>query len=136
MGGEGIVITDIESTGSPFATALAVRVLACAAASGVADDYQRELMSRALQGLIEMQQPNGAWRPSARLRVPPPDLGDPDPFINWGRDGRGEKSIGTIVCDRTAVHTTATVLRALVAVEQLKEVRLVDPDFAKNDALR
>jgi squalene-hopene/tetraprenyl-beta-curcumene cyclase len=121
----GFVVTDIEPQGSPFATALAMRILVSAVGSGVAGGYELQLISRSARQLVETQRPDGAWRASARLRVPPPDLRDADAFVGWGRDGRGATSIGTVVCDRRAIHTTATVLRALLALRQLDDARLV-----------
>jgi squalene-hopene/tetraprenyl-beta-curcumene cyclase len=121
----GAVVTDIEPQGSPFATALALRVLVSAVGSGVAGDYELQLISRAARQLVETQRPNGAWRASARLRVPPPDLRNPEAFVGWGRDGRGPDSIGTIVCDKRAIHTTTAVLRSLVALRQLGDAELV-----------
>jgi squalene-hopene/tetraprenyl-beta-curcumene cyclase len=121
----GSVVTDIEPEGSPFATSLGLRVLISAVGSGVASDFELELVSRSARKLFEMQRPDGAWRASARLRVPPPDLRNAEAFASWGRDGQGAASIGTIVCDRRAIHTTATVLRALVALRQIDDARLV-----------
>jgi hypothetical protein len=66
------------------------------------------------QGLIEWllaaQQSNGAWQPSAWLRVPQPHDKHPDSYREWILHGRVQ---GSITYDQVGAFTTATVLIAL-----------------------
>jgi squalene-hopene/tetraprenyl-beta-curcumene cyclase len=112
----GAVSTAFDPAGSQFATAGAVRVLAVGVSRE--EDWSAELDAahgRAVGWLLAAQSRAGGWKPSAHLRVPPPDVADPDAVREWGRDGTGEASIGTIVRDQRGLFTTATVLTALGA---------------------
>jgi len=102
---EGCIASAIEPQGSPFATALCLRVLALGPHRGAED---------CMQWLIAGQRGDGSWSASARLRIPPPGLEDPGQVGSWGFDGVGDRSPGTIVRDQRAVFTTATVLAALL----------------------
>jgi squalene-hopene/tetraprenyl-beta-curcumene cyclase len=104
IGPNGAVHTPLDPAGSPFATALAARVLTTGPA-----------LDRAVRWLVRTQLPDGGWPRSARMRVPPPGMIDPDAYRDWGFDGRGLRALGTIVVDSAGIHTTATVLRALMA---------------------
>lgn len=118
VGGDGAVSTPLDPSGSPFATAGVVRILATAAGREERLSEPGAIvrsLARASDWLLRAQGPQGGWRPSARLRIPPPDLADPDAFRRWGRDGTGEASIGTVVLDPQGLFTTATVLAALRA---------------------
>jgi hypothetical protein len=64
----------------------------------------------AVARLLEGQRPDGSWPPSARLRLPYPDVVDPELQSDWVSGGRIE---GAIVLDEQAVFTTATVVAAL-----------------------
>jgi hypothetical protein len=101
--------------GSPFATAWGLRLLAL----GAGDPDVDEALRRSTSWLVGHQHKSGSWPASARLRVPPPDMTDPAEVEAWGSDGQGEASIGTVVLDRRGLHTTATVLRALIGGGQL-----------------
>lgn len=114
---DGAVRTPIDPDGSPFATALAARVLAACLRSTTAGDRDPGIQAahgRALEWLGSAQQPDGRWRRSARLRIVPPPVTDPDNYAPWGMDGVGRQSVGTIVVDTEGLFTTATVLGALL----------------------
>ena len=75
----------------------------------------------ASQWLLDRQLPSGAWEPSARLRVPPPDVVDPETFTDWVEGGRIERAV---VLDQNAIFTTATALLAITALQsRLTELR-------------
>jgi squalene cyclase len=104
---DGSVTEPTSSHGSPFLTAL---VLSTIARSD--DPSARAAATSARAWLFSAQSTDGSWAPSACLRVPPPDLVDPEERSSWGVGGEGENSIGNVVRDR-GVHTTSTVVRAL-----------------------
>ncbi|HET6776377.1 MAG TPA: prenyltransferase/squalene oxidase repeat-containing protein [Actinomycetota bacterium] len=113
---DGKVSTALDPAGSPFATAGAVRSFAAAVSRGKGPTAELgAALGRASEWLLGTQGRHGGWKPSARLRVPPPDAADPESVQEWGRDGTGEASIGTIVRDQRGLFTTATVLAALCA---------------------
>jgi squalene-hopene/tetraprenyl-beta-curcumene cyclase len=104
----GAVTSWVEPTGSTFATAFCLRILA------LAHDEEARASSHAAQmWLLATQNQSGAWPASARLRVPPPDVVDPDKLMEWKMDGRGPASIGAIVLDQHGFYTTASALSAL-----------------------
>ncbi|MFQ6028646.1 MAG: prenyltransferase/squalene oxidase repeat-containing protein [Dehalococcoidia bacterium] len=113
----GSVTSEIESSGSAFATALNLRTLA------LSQDPQAvyEPLQLSLEWLLRHQQRDGSWSPSARLRVPPPDSTEPEHFQNWQihNNARGADAIGAIVLDRRGVFTTATVLASLNKVRSV-----------------
>ncbi|MBI3944281.1 MAG: terpene cyclase/mutase family protein, partial [Chloroflexi bacterium] len=109
----GAVISLAYGENSPFATAWAVRLL-------LLDDaapYTRESLRRAVRWLLAQQSPNGSWIASARLRVPPPDVLQPQ------ARARGM----TVVLDQNRLFTTATVLETLIKFRQSME-RLAEID--------
>ena len=96
-----------QSNESPFAAAWSLRTLALAQdPRSVADD-----VTSLTDWLTERQARDGSWSPSARLRIPPPDEVDPEAYTVWKVGGKGG---GSIVLDRQALFTTASVLVALV----------------------
>jgi hypothetical protein len=92
---------------SPFDQALALRTLLLAPAT-------LPLADRVVETLIDAQRADGSWTPSARLRIPPPHVTEPDAYPAWVEDGRGG---GSVQADRRACFTTATVLHALCAAD-------------------
>jgi hypothetical protein len=92
--------------GSPFENALALRALLLAPET-------QPLAGEVLEALTIAQRPDGSWAPSARLRIPPPQVTDPDAYSSWVEGGRGG---GSVQVDQHACFTTATVLQALCAV--------------------
>ncbi len=102
----GFVPTDDHPSGSPFATAWCLRLLAL----GREDTSVSRKIARAAHWLGEQQQADGSWAASARLRVPYPHDTDPDRFEGWVVDGTIE---GSLSFDRERIFTTATVLQAL-----------------------
>jgi hypothetical protein len=68
--------------------------------------------AKALDALLALQESNGQWPASARMRVPDPGDPDPDRHGEWLEGGRIE---GAVVVDQRGVFTTATALRALTA---------------------
>lgn len=111
FGPQGAIPTRIHPEGSPFATALGLRVLALAGAQ-VGD-----LIARGSDWLLGHQRPDGSWEPSAAMRIPPPDMTAPESYTGWRMSSfvRGAH----IVLDVCANFTTATVLHSLC---QLKTV--------------
>jgi squalene cyclase len=110
VGPDGAVRNNLFPGGSPFATALALYILALAGDRGAV----REEASRALDWLLAQQQPDGSWRPTAALRIPPASAADPETVSDWSIHSGGGG--GTIVIDQRALFTVATVLRALQEV--------------------
>jgi squalene-hopene/tetraprenyl-beta-curcumene cyclase len=105
---DGCVAPHTASAGSPFVTALVVST-----AMRSDDPAAVTPAVRARNWLQRTQRADGSWTASACLRVPPPDIDDPHELETWGTGGVGEASIGNVVSDG-GVHTTATVLRALI----------------------
>ncbi|MGA7414429.1 MAG: hypothetical protein WBW33_28425 [Bryobacteraceae bacterium] len=65
-----------------------------------------------LAKLLELQLDDGSWASSARMRIPPPNLRNPDVRWNWNETNDG---FGGIVVDRARIFTTATAVRALTS---------------------
>jgi hypothetical protein len=72
----------------------------------------RDARDDGVQWLLGHQRPDGSWEPSAWLRVPPPDVFDPQSCSEWVEGGRVERAV---VVDHRAAFTTATALSALLA---------------------
>jgi hypothetical protein len=69
-------------------------------------------VAMAVETLIALQENNGQWPASARMRVPDPGDSNPDDRTDWSEGGRIE---GAIVIDQRGIFTTATALRALTS---------------------
>ena len=93
---------------TPFEHALALRTLLL----GNADSPEVSWM---LGELTRSQRPDGSWPSSAGLRIPPPDVVDPDDFSGWVDGGFGG---GSIQVDWAGCFTTAAVLVALCCAEE------------------
>jgi len=92
---------------APFAGAYLLRLLALDS-----EDKTRRYLREALTDrLLDRQRADGSWQASARLRIPPPDVVDPEAYDNWVVGGRGG---GSVQQDK-GVFTTAAVLAALAA---------------------
>ena len=78
--------------------------------TGYAGMKSDERVGMAVETLIALQQANGQWPASARMRVPDPGDSNPDDCTNWTEGGRIE---GAVVIDQRGIFTTATALRAL-----------------------
>ncbi|HET6315145.1 MAG TPA: hypothetical protein VFG86_01710, partial [Chloroflexota bacterium] len=100
--------------GSPFDKALALRALLLLTPETL------PLAHSVLDALMLAQREDGSWAPSARLRIPPPHVTDPEAYSPWVEGGRGG---GSVQVDQRACFTTATVLQALCAAERLYEAR-------------
>lgn len=101
---DGAVRTADFPTGSPFATALALRAL-------IAGGGPAPVVEQAVAWLCRHLLLDGSWAASALLRVPEPD--DPEPDAGdtvWVPGGRKE---GALIVDDSRVFTTATVVAAL-----------------------
>ena len=98
----------LDDPGSYGAFELA-NLIAIAVHAGVKSD---EPVSKAVATLITLQEANGQWPASARMRVPDPGDQHPDDRTNWTEGGRIE---GAIVIDQRGIFTTATALRALTS---------------------
>jgi hypothetical protein len=101
------------NTVSPFESALALRTL-------LLSQKTRITAWSFLKDLTRAQRIDGSWAPSARLRIPPPDVTDPDRYEPWIEGGRGG---GSIQLDQNACFTTATVLQALTAMLANRSLR-------------
>jgi len=92
----------------PFEASLALRTLVLSNEASVE-------RSRVLETLLAGQHADGSWTPSARLRIPPPDMTDPDSCTQWKEGGRGGRSVQV---DGAGCFTAASVLLALHAAEE------------------
>ena len=105
-GKDGSVGSVTHPAGSAFAAAWCLRLL-------LLGDDPGGHMARAASvaaWLLRSQRPDGAWPASAALRIPPPDVTDPERYEQWTLHGRGG---GSILLDGGSIFTTATVLAAL-----------------------
>jgi squalene cyclase len=104
---QGTIPTRIHPDGSPFATALGLRVLVLAGVTGPCGD----LKARGCDWLLAHQRADGSWEPSAAMRIPPPNMTDPESYTRWQMSSF---VLGAhIVLDQGANFTTATVLHSL-----------------------
>jgi squalene cyclase len=89
----------------------------------------RQICLEGVQHLIESQTADGSWQPSARLRVPRPDMVDPELVLNWQRwTGKFtgpptlekvlENTFNIFSLDQNGIFTTATALQALQRVSE------------------
>ena len=86
---------------------------------GLDDGPWRSLVSQAASQLIDSQDPDGSWAPSARLRVPDPDDAQP-----WTHDGAAPGAAvltSTWVDEERAVSTACAVSALVLAAEALDE---------------
>ncbi len=118
---QGFVATSDLPDGSPFATALCLRLLLL----DTVDPEVKAARSAATQWLAEQQRTNGAWIPSALLRFPYPNDRDPNQFTQWVYNDLSNRKRGKIagsVCfDENSIFTTATVLYSLQKAAELIE---------------
>jgi hypothetical protein len=109
-------VNDCESAAparDPFVAALRMRVLVRARLTQQASANLDALAAF----LTRSQQQDGSWAPHACLRIPPPDIVDPDSYTHWTIGGRGG---GSILSDPASLFTTATVLTALFEAIDLR----------------
>ena len=111
---DGWVSSFLYRYGSPFATAWIIYLLSISTEPQTVKDA----IEKSWRWLQAQQKPNGSWSGSASLRVPPPDLQDPQKYEGWKL---GRKIEGGISLDQNGLFTTATVLEAL---SQLKNKQL------------
>ena len=103
--GGTVIVTPHLPDGSPFATAAAIRGLAV---TRQIDDKT----ARVVRDLIEMQRKDGSWRRSAALRLPLPNVMEPED--DWWTSPEGKLTIwNTPLWDQRRLHTTATVINSL-----------------------
>lgn len=94
--------------GCPLRTALAIETLSCAPV------LHLDAIEKAVRWLDNDRNPEGHWIcRDPFLRVPPPNVTDPDEYEGWAEDGSG---LGTIYADHRGILTTATVVSALEAL--------------------
>lgn len=94
--------------GCPFRTALAIETLCHAPVLHV------EAIGRAVTWLRFARYPEGHW--TCRypfMRVPPPDVTEPDEYVGWSEDRSG---LGATYADCNGILTSATVISALQAL--------------------
>ena len=92
----------------PFEQAFALRTLLLGSPESAEVAWMLGELTRA-------QRPDGSWASSAPLRIPPPDVLDPDDVAGWV-DGR--LGGGSIQVDWAGCFTTAAVLIALCCAEE------------------
>ncbi|MGO4876969.1 prenyltransferase/squalene oxidase repeat-containing protein [Pedobacter psychrotolerans] len=97
------------ATGKPsaFYTALALRSLV-----ELKDNYNNEISS-GINWLLSVQFEDGSWASDFILRIPDPDVINPEEVKAWKH---GSFGTGVIVDDHNSIFTTATVLNLLAAV--------------------
>jgi len=94
--------------GCAFRTALAIETLCHAPV------YYGDAIERAVQWLHLAMSPDGHWTSGYPfMRVPPPQITNPDKYDGWGPDGSG---IGAVYCDQNGILTSATVISAIHGV--------------------
>ncbi len=99
---------------TPFEQAFALRTL-------LLGTQESAELSRILGDLARTQRADGSWSPSARLRIPPPDVIDPDGYTGWVEGALGG---GSIQVDHEGCFTTAAVLLALRRAEERAPARI------------
>lgn len=101
------------SPGTPFETALLLRIFYTAGDSAAA--------ASCAERLVDVQEFDGTWRGSAWLRVPAPDIIDPETVAVYERwwgippDGRTAAACNFQSLDQRSIFTTATALSAAAA---------------------
>ncbi len=98
-----------------LAARLRLLVLGRRLGRGLGDGRWRSLVAQAASQLIESQDPDGSWAPSARLRVPDPDDAQP-----WTHDGAAPGAAvltSTWVDEERAVSTACAVSALVLAAE-------------------
>jgi squalene cyclase len=88
---------------SAFATALSLAVM-------LLGGSDVDALGRGLLELTGLQQEDGGWPAHARMRIPPPNVAEPDSFESWRVDGLGT---GVVVRDHHRLFTTAACISVL-----------------------
>jgi hypothetical protein len=102
-----------------FSTALALDALC-----HIGGDEAASLRKRSGAALLAAQLEDGGWLGDFQLRIPPPDVRDPELVRGWSRGGRGG---GSFVLDRDGIFATA---QACAGLERWLAVERHDvPDF-------
>ena len=102
-----------------FELAARLRLLVLGIGIGIGDGPWQRLVSDTASQLIDSQDADGSWAPSARLRVPDPDDAEP-----WTHDGAAPGAAlltSTWVDEDRAVSTACAVSALLLAAEVLGE---------------
>jgi squalene-hopene/tetraprenyl-beta-curcumene cyclase len=115
LGGNNHISNEGFPEGSPFATALALKILVL---SGRNLEL-KEITDSVALWLLDHQRSDGSWESSALMRVPPAKITDAAGFHDWNI-GKG-LDWGTITIDQHAIFTTASVLGALALFNGAKE---------------
>jgi squalene cyclase len=68
------------------------------------------LCAELAHALLRLQNADGSWPSSARIRIPPPDVVNPASIWNWDAN---RKDVYGVRADHARLFTTATVLNAL-----------------------
>ena len=92
---------------SAFETALSLALLVCAGERGPAT-------RRAVERLTALQNVDGGWPSHAEMRIPPPDVWEPDEYGAWRVDRLGT---GVVIRDVHRIFTTAACVAALARSE-------------------
>jgi hypothetical protein len=93
---------------TPFEQAFALRTL-------LLGSPESAEVAWVLGELTRAQRPDGSWPSSASLRIPPPDVVEPDAFAGWVDGAFGG---GSIQVDWAGCFTSAAVLVALCCAEE------------------
>jgi squalene cyclase len=92
-----------EDQPSAFATALSLAVTLLAGGHGGA-------VRRGTLELVGLQENDGSWPGHASMRIPPPNVAEPDGYESWHVDGLGT---GVIVHDHHRLFTTSVCVSTL-----------------------
>lgn len=112
LSSQGFVATSDRPNGSPWATAMCVRLLLL----DRGNSKVKTSIIKATQWLLEQQQQNGSWTSSAPLQVPYLHDQNPEKFTEWNYNTGVPASINF---DQNSINTTATVLYSLNKVAEL-----------------
>jgi hypothetical protein len=104
-----------SSSLSAFTAALLLRIFLCM------NDASAHTLKHLASELCRFQQSDGGFVSSAILRIPPPDVTDPDNYSSW-RNGAGGG--GSLELDPHRLFTTSTVVIALCESVAASPVRL------------
>jgi len=99
-------------SGSPFATALALRSMALTNNSEIIQEKMEEVSN----WLIEQQQADGSWVASTTMLFPRPSM---KTTYNFGEIATSELNKIPVILDQNSIFTTATVLDSLLYYNKL-----------------
>ena len=110
---EGYISNTFFIDGSPFATALGLRVLLFSERSAP----NTAMLRKGIGWLLRQQMTNGSWLSSAILRFPTSGILEPDQYTEWKFNIK--HPWGELCLDQNGLFTTATVLKTLITYNNL-----------------